>query len=108
MALQPVPPSAARRLVPISLSRAVEEFCDQDASKQALLGRVAQRIVGAAYGGGVGAAPQIIYFDEFAALKAFVEHVEGDFAFADFTVPDVGVDQVHSRDESHFRDQEKR
>lgn len=104
-ALQPVPPSVERRLVPISLSRSVEDFCDQDASKQALLGRVAQRIVGAAYGG--RAAPQIIYFDEFAVLKAFVEHVEGDFAFSDFTVPDVGVDQPFSRDGSHPRDRER-
>lgn len=106
-ALQGVAQSAAPKpITRINIGRTVSEFAGQDATKIDAIGRVANKLTVACYGG-QGYA-NIVDSDDFAIFKAFMQHAEADFAFADFTVPDTKVDQPFSRDESHYRDQERR
>lgn len=103
-ALQNVARSVEQPQTRVDITRSVREFGGQDDKLLCRLGSIAAKVSGAAYG-----APftQHVTLADFQLLKAFVEHAEGDFAMADFTVPDK-PDQQHSEDGySHHLDQEK-
>jgi hypothetical protein len=81
----------------IDIGRTARDFADQDATKLDAIGRVAAKLTAACYGG-AGYA-NLVYSDDFAVFKQFMQHAEADFALADFTVPDTKVDQPYQRDE---------
>ena len=99
--------NCARPAPSINIAPSLADFANQSADCTAKLGRAADSIVRAAYGGQRYAA--MMNPAEFAALKAFVQYLDGEFALlgAGFRRDDK-PDEQHSPDGySHHLDREK-
>lgn len=104
-ALQGVARSVERPVPHVNIARTVADFAGQDDLKLRALGNVADKISRAVFAGTSYAS--MLTKADLDVMADFLDFADGDFALADFTVPDTKVDQPFSRDESHPRDRER-
>ena len=97
----------ARPAPSINIVPTVLDFANQSAERLTNLGRAADNIVTAAYGGQRYAA--MMSAEQFAALKAFVQYADGEFALAEAGfVRDTKTDQQQTPDGyTHHLDRER-